>query len=488
MIAVHPSFLTPTLEDGPLAFFRCAAGALLLGQLAWTLPHARRYFLGKRWGGYGQSSPFVALGHHPWLCPVVMLLWAASATGLTLGCWTVPAAFINVVLCRYFFVQMRWRGLLRGMGAPGFMTYWTACAVLLLELTRQHAPDVKSMALLVLQVDFALIMFTAGLAKLGAGYWHNQGMEFGLANPQWGRWPQVFQKLPPHHRFFRVANHLAWSGEIAAAVLLLVPATRTLGVALLIASFLFIAVSIRLQFLPWMVMLVGVLYCQPGTLGAEVLAGANVLTPAAAGPGLLLNGWQSAVLATILWGYLVLLPLTYAGLLRNFYIRRTLPARLQAALDWYTNWCGIQLWRVFSADHTHFFIQIYRVGRRGERNLLSRWGAGRFAQVAEAITVTNLFMTLKYRPRDVQLFTDRLLHYAGTLPGAPDGLFIFEYVALQKTGEGFAAAPGAEFVVDVARGKVDEHALDGQVDPRSPLPCSPIHETTAAGSYAPARA
>ena len=35
------------------------------------------------------------------------------------------------------------------------------------------------------------------------------------------------------------------------------------------------------------------------------------------------------------------------------------PGRLQRALEWYTNLFGIIIWRVFSADHTDFFVRIW---------------------------------------------------------------------------------------------------------------------------------
>jgi hypothetical protein len=82
---------------------------------------------------------------------------------LVVGWWSVWAALTNLVLCRYFLVQMQWRGVRRGVGAPGFMTYWLAVAVFLLEYTLHYAPGLRPLALLLLHVDWALILLSAGL-------------------------------------------------------------------------------------------------------------------------------------------------------------------------------------------------------------------------------------------------------------------------------------------------------------------------------------
>jgi len=172
--------------------------------------------------------------------------WLTSALLLTLGVATVWAAAVNLALSYYFFIWMRWRGVLRGMGAPGFMTWWLGVAVFLLELTLHHAPLVRPLALLVLQADFALIIFSSGLYKLSAGYLRNHGMELGMANPQWGYWHRFWSRWSPRHPLFFFLNQNAWSVQMIAAVLMLWPATRFIGAMMIVGSFAFIATQIRL--------------------------------------------------------------------------------------------------------------------------------------------------------------------------------------------------------------------------------------------------
>src|SRR5438034_7224645 len=106
-------------------------------------------------------------------------------------------------------------------------------------------------------------MLSSGLYKLSAGYARNYGMELGMANPEWGYWWRVYQKLSPEHWLFKILNHLAWSTEVAIATLLFIPQTRFWGGLLLIVSFAFIATQIRLGALCEVVMIGGLFTIPP---------------------------------------------------------------------------------------------------------------------------------------------------------------------------------------------------------------------------------
>jgi hypothetical protein len=490
-ILAHQDFFHPELGLNAQVFIRIAYGVLLLATLLWTLPQWRRFFVGERWGGYAQSGWDVDALHNPVVSGVVAALWFTCALFLTLGWWTVWAALLNLVLCRYFFVRMRWKGVLRGMGAPGFMTYWLAAAVLLLEYTLQYAPQYRHLALLVLEVDFAFIMLSAGIYKFTAGYRRNHGMEYGMVNPQWGYWWRFYQKFPPGHWVFRTLNHLAWGTEVVAGVLMLIPATRFVGGMLILGSFIFIATQIRLAFLCEMVIVCCVLFFHPGSLGdLAINLWISAAAPVAAQTSdavFLIN----RVLAGALWAYLVLLPLTHAGLFYNFYARKSLVRPLQRALEIYTNFFGIIIWRVFSADHTCFFIRIYERPREGgERSLISNYnltgGHGfRFFHVGESIVVTTLFTTLKYYPTNSQLFHERLMRYARTLPCHADSILEFEYVSVAKREDRFEFVTVAEYVVDPVRDLVSERSLSETFSVRAAFKGSPVHEGARPGSYVP---
>jgi hypothetical protein len=484
------SWFQPELSEQTFSIFRASYGVLLLLHLLGCLPNARRFFLGERWGGYGKSSPFVDALHNPGAALLVGTLWFACGVLLVTGSLSPWPALVNLLLCRYYFLHMRWRGVLRGMGAPGFMTNWLAGAVFVLELARSAAPAVFPLALFVLQTDFALIMFVAGIYKLNAGYATGEGMEYGLVNPQWGRWWQLYRPMPPRHFFFTFNNHMAWGGEIVAGVLMLIPATRFWGALFIFLSFIYIHANVRLSMLPFMVMLACVLFVQPGG-PAEPLMGELGRFVSSSSPAMpQLGSFGTAALTLFLWIYLCSLPLVYAGLSYNLYRKKALPGFLQRVLDGWANFFGFILWRVFSADLTHFFVQIHVEGPGGERRLLSRWGGppwSRWSHVGEAITVTCLFTTLKYYPNNPELFRERLVRYARTVPHQAESVLVFECVTIERAEREFRFVPVTEFVVSVRNGTIEERLRDEGASMRQAITGSPVHEAVRPGSYVGAR-
>jgi hypothetical protein len=480
----------PQLALETQSFVRFAYGVSMLGALALSLPNARRFFVSERWGGYAQSSRLVDAIQNPYVLPFLYAVWAAACALLVVGRWTVFAAAINLLICRELFIRMRWRGVLRGMGAPGFIAYWLGGAVFLLELTSRYAPSVRPLALLALQLDFGLIFLSAGIYKLLAGYRRNYGVDLGLVNPEWGYWWRFYRRLRPDHRLFVGLNQLGWATEIVAALLMLVPQTRFLGGAIIVLTFAFIATQIRLGLLCEMVVLSGVLFFHPGSIGARLVHDLFSWVPASPS-GRHTPGWLGAALAAALWTYIALLPFAHLGLALNLYLRRSLSPRMQRLLETYTNTFGIIVWRVFSVDVVGFFVKIHRGQRddRASRELVGKWGwrhGLRYSSVAEAIAVTSLFTTLKYYPSNNALFVERLLRYSRTVPHARDEVLVFEYVSVFKEGADWELLPAAEYVVDTRAGTVEEHLLDDRVSVRAPHEHSPVHEAARPGSYAPA--
>lgn len=478
----------PQLGASTQAFIRAAYGLLMAATLVQALPEARRFFLSERWGGYARSSRDVDASQNPVAMPLLLAIWFGAAVAMVVG-WGSPwPALVNLVLCRYFFIHMRWKSILRGMGAPGFMAYWTGLAVFLLEYTSRFAPALRALALLVLQVDFALVMLSAGIYKATAGYPRNHGMELGLCNPMWGYWWKWYAARRPNSAIFWAMNQLAWGTEVTAALLMLAPGTRELGALLIIASFLFILTQIRLGFLCEMVMLCGLLYIEPGGTVDGWIATAITAAPSVPVTDGVGTSAANAMLAASLWGYLVALPFAHAGLYYNFYARRSLPQPLQRVLERYTNLFGLIIWRVFSVDLVNFFIRIFREPREGGARVpVSRLGAWpRFNHVGEMICLTSLFTTLKYYPSNDAIFRDRLLRYSRTLPREHSDVLIFEYLSVVRRSTRFDWVTVAHYRVDVEAGTLVEQLLDESVSPRAAHAVSPLHEGALPGSYAPA--
>lgn len=489
LFSPQPS-LFPELSYSVQAFIRIAYGILLLATLLWALPQWCRFFLGERWGGYGNSTRSVEAVQNPVIMPAILVAWFFCGGLIAAGIGGPWPAAINLLLCRYFFIGMRWEGLLRGMGAPGFVCYWAGLTLFLLEYTAHYAPELRSLALLFLQVDFAFIYLSSGIYKFSAGYTRNHGMELGMVNPAWGYWWRHYKKMPPSHLFFKSLNHLAWSSQVLAGVLMLIPETRFLGGTIIIFMFLFIATQIRLGWLCETVMFCsGLIFFHPGSLGDHwvgTLMGAWPAPSSGTYPG---APMVNLLLEGTLYVYLLCLPLAHAGLSYNFYLKRSLPAPLQRTLERYTNFFGLIVWRVFSVDIVNFFIRIYTEPRSGEgpRSLMTRyepWQA-RYFHVAESIVLACIFTTLKYYPSNSQVFRKRVLRYARTVRHSPEDVLVFEYLNVKKAEDRFEFVPVAEFRVDVADESVTEHVLDASCSVRAAHAVSPVHEGTRPGTYVP---
>jgi hypothetical protein len=457
-------------------FIRVAYGALLLLTIGAALPHAHRYFRSERWGGYAQSSPWVDAVQNPYVAPWLLAAWVSAALGLIFGRFVVAAAGVNLLLCHYFFIRMRWRGVLRGMGAPGFITFWLGAVIFFLELTARHAPDLHGLALMTARFDFSLIMVSAGLYKLMSGYRAGAGMQLGMVNPEWGYWPSVWRRWPSGHPLFRFLNEMAWSTELFAGLLMLLPATRAVGAIAILLSFVFIATQIRLGFLCEMVMVCCLLFL-PSADDIAVPAGAP------------LPGFAHAGLEAFFWVYIVLLPIVRAGMFYNQLAHKPLPSPIQPALDRYANLMGLIIWRVFTADIVDFFVRVWVEPAAGARRLVSDYEGftwtTRFRQVAECIAVTSVFTTLRYYPSNREMFRDRLLRYARTITHPADARLVFEWVAVVGRSDRFDFVSIAEYTTDVRSGQIEEAVLSDAVSVRAPSAASPVHEGARPGSYAP---
>ena len=486
----HDPFLFPTLSAGLQAFVRSAYGALLLLTLAAALPQARRYFQSERWGGYARSSAWVDAVQNPYVGPWLLAVWVASALCLVFGEFVVLAAGVNLLLCHYVFIRMRWRGVLRGMGAPGFIAFWLGAAVFFLELTARHAPDLQGLALLMVQVDFGSIMISAGLYKLLSGYRAGFGMQLGMVNPEWGYWPAFWRNWPPQHPLFRFLNEMAWSTEVFAGVLMLLPPTRMLGGFAILVSFVFIATQIRLGFLCEMIVVCCLLFVPADSAVDRALVALLPGGHAAFQTGAPLPRWAHAALSAFCWVYMLVLPVVRAGMFYNQVAHKRLPAPIQWALDRYANLTGLIIWRVFTADIVNFFIRVWeQPASGGPRTLVSDYegftGTNRYRQVAECIAVTSVFTTLRYYPSRREMFTDRLLRYARTIPHEPDARLVFEWVAVVARRDRFDFVAVAEYAVDVRTGTVTDSVLRDAASVHGVSSASPVHEGASPGSYAP---
>lgn len=467
------------------AVFRCGYGILLLLQLALTWPSAMRFYADERNGGYIDPEARPAWLHTRVAAATVMVLWTLCAVALVVNRFALPAAILNLAFARYYFLHLRWRSILRGMGAPGHMNHWIGAFLAFLLFSDAFDRDglLRAATVVVFRTDFAFIMIAAGVYKIVSGYARGDGFERGLVNPWWGFWWRSASKLPSDLWMFRLLNHLAYIAEVGCGTAFLIPAVSPYAAAFFALSFLFIGAMIRLTFLAEMVALCCVIYITPGdAIGATLARILNVAPhqPVQQGPA----SWLAVVLSVMLLAYLAALPFAYAGLAVNFYGKRRLPAPLQSALDAFNRVFGLILWRVFTADLIHFYADIFALDEKTQELRLVRtpW---RFWHVGEFITLASAFTTLKYYPHDRPLFERRILRYARSLTLRPSERALFRYKIIEKRDGRFSVRDVAEFEIDGAAGTVVQRDLDPTYDVRSTVPGSPVSAGSTPGSYAP---
>jgi len=444
---------------------RVCYGVLLLTQLLSVLPGARRYYVSQRFGGYMNATPLHDRLHTPASAHAIAVLWIFCAVGIAFGKALLLAAAVNFFLARYFFVQTRGQSILRGMGAPGHIAYQLAALIFLLALS-ERCDVLRASTVIVFRFDFACIMIAAGCSKIAAGYACNDGFQIGLVNPWWGRDPARAAKLPADCALFRIANHAAYGTEILAGLALLFPVSAPFAAALFAAIFLLIGRLIRLNGLAEMVATYCLLYARP----AQAL------------PALMSTAAWAQPLVLALSGFLLLyaaaLPLAYAGMALNLYGKRTLPDPLQRALETWTRFFGLSLWRVFTNDIVNFHCEIWKE-RAGRRTSIPPP-----AHVADAVTLASIFTTLKYHPSNKALFEQRLLAYARSLAPAPGEIVVFRYMRIARENGYLRSRAVVDFRAHPTSSRVDEMPIDASFDPRRPAVTSSVRACVKPGVYA----
>lgn len=482
--------LSPSVET----LLRIGYGVLLSLQLTvLTAAQAHRFFTTERYGGYVESTPSRDRWMNPAIVRGLVALWILCALGIALGWLFLPCALVNFVLARYFYIQTRWQSILRGMGAPGHMNHWLALLIVLLAIaqTIDRGGLLRAMTVLTFRIDFALIMIAAGIYKITAGYAHGDGFERGLVNPWWGFWAHWLRRMPPSSPAFRILNNAGWLAEVVCGTLFLVIPAAPYAAVFFAVSFIGIGLLIRLGFLAEMVALATLLYFYPGSLFAEWTARLIPASAAAPASGTLANAIV-AVLVAAMVAYILALPFAYAGMTINFYFKRTLPRPLQAALDRWTQFFGLILWRVFTADIINFFVDV-RIRAAGDERPYMRlraWDRStewRYMHVGEFICLASIFTALKYYPDDHSIFERRLVRYARTIPTLPGSEIVFNYHAIRKEEDSFKYVHVARYVVDPANATVALQLLEPGFDPSQRAETSPVSAGLRPGSYAPAR-
>lgn len=413
---------------------------------------------------------------------------------MILGIKPLFFSFIHLSFCYIHFIRCRWNSIFRGMGAPGFISFWLACLVFLLEYSvacGDEAGKLRDLILLAFQLDMALMMLDTGINKIFHGYRTNEGMNYGMVNPAWGYWPNFFRHFKTGNILFHFCNHNAYIFQIAGAACMLIPPLQWLGGAIIAFSFLVVKTMIRLGVLCDQVILMTVIFTKEGGWLHSLLIRLFPALTEVMPEQYSVPGFFNAALTVILWAYIICLPFTKLGMYYNFYGRKRLPEVLQGILERVTNLFGIILWRVFTFELIEYYMRVYFEDRTtGQRVLFSRFGHrqwkgnDRFLWVGESIMSVIVFNTKRYFG-DADLFHERILRYARTMPCPKNSIVVFEHVTILPVEGYYRDCPAKEYRVDQRHGQIEEKILDPLVPVYRERTGSPVHVSARPGSYAP---
>jgi hypothetical protein len=183
---------------------------------------------------------------------------------LFLNFYAVVASFFIFLSMRYLFVtdaQTR----ISTFGAVGHICYLVSAYIFFFEVAFIIDPSHHLVNFLhaILAIEIGIMMVSAGLHKYASGYTQNNGIEYALVNPSWGKFFFLFKKLKPSSWFFKVNNYAAFFLELLSGILFFFPPTQILGAYLLSLLFFYAFLTLRVNILPFLMMGLALLYIQP---------------------------------------------------------------------------------------------------------------------------------------------------------------------------------------------------------------------------------
>lgn len=458
--------------------FRTAIGSFLLLELVCLTPAFHVFFGSVYLGGPLRGSRALrALSYTTWLL---------SAVALITGQRTMAGAIGMFAVCRWLFVDSRWRGIFFGASAAGYVNYFVTFAVLLFEVAIAVDPAGRLFqdVVFVVRVQFAFVLLCGGLYKLLTGYLRGEGIEYGLVNPAWSYFHARLRRVEPGSALWRSLDIVGSFGEAGAGVLMLVPhpAARAVGEIFTIALFAGIAVTIRVGRLPVMMILTAVFLLR--------IPDAVAVAPGAPPPSSL-----AAALHHALYIYVALVVVVKITQYLNHFYYRPVIEPVQTIVTLANELVPIPMMRVFMPDFTNFFVRIWSIDARTgvEKTILhesttysyGHWGdlkrKLRYLYVGESITLASIFCSLKIFKPSWEQFQKEVLAYASTVVLPGDEAVKMQYVALEK-GEGcFIYRAACDFHVDLRKQVVREEPIAGSEVHRTKSRYSPNRERLGFG-------
>lgn len=440
------------------------------------IPGGYRFFIPNKHGGYLSN----ALSFHiPGRFTTVALFWIflnitnLQAQNLPLK---IILFLLNTLIANYFFIFLRHSNIGRGMGAPGYFTYFSnfigLCVSFGAFTNMLQLQSIIKQAILILLGGIFVI---SGLYKLNSGFTlkDSYGLNVGLCNEMWSRWPNLFMKIPPKSWIFKTAQFISSWGEIFGGLLLITGYFSKLGAVVLIAMFLGIGLLVRLGLLiPQLIFCLSLPFVDFSSRSDKLGYQFNAMTT------LLIVGLYLFVMGEMLT-YIIFLS---QSKIVNFKISRV----LYPIAIFYSKYFGTILWRVFTPDITSLHINIFLVDSDMSKRKLTSWDdkkCFRYRYVGEAITVASIFTSLRYWPSNYEIFKTRILSYARTLNTIGCLYVIFEVSRVKIDQQNSKLDLVSLFVLNLSESYISEHRINYDYDLRAPEKFSRIRSDAKIGEY-----
>jgi hypothetical protein len=426
---------------------------------------------------------------------ITFIAWPILLLCILFGFYRLPSSIFLVCIFRYFFINTRWSSLLRGGGAPGYMSYYTLLIIMLCEISFMLPDSNQEWAGYLIKIDFGVIILCSGLYKSLTGYLNSDGMEYGLANPLWSYFFSYFAKVNPRNIFFKIQNISACVLQIIAGFCICFsPINHLLGYlggTLVCLSFIYLLPLIRLGRLSAIMMSIGILFL-PDINFSFLEINKNIIQASDFIDTKFINGLFKTLFLIYLPLLIIIKITQYLNLFKNIYW----PFGINYFFSKIANFFPIIIWRVFTPDVTNFYI-IIRLRNKinnSTENLVenstydysgfhSFWTKFRYLHVMESIVLTTIFNSLRYFHNNPKLFNERLLRYSKTLPNHSDKIITYDYMLIEKTSTNFNYTHLKSFIVDTKKDTINTMEIGQSELISKSSTYSPVHITNGFGHY-----
>lgn len=426
---------------------------------------------------------------------ISFIAWPILLLCILFDFYRLPSSIFLVCIFRYFFINTRWSSLLRGGGAPGYMSYYTLLIIMLCEISFILPSSNQEWAGYLIKIDFGVIILCSGLYKSLTGYLNCDGMEYGLANPLWSYFFSYFAKVNPKNIFFKIQNITACVLQIIAGLCICFsPINHLLGYlggTLVFLSFIYLLPLIRLGRLSAIMMSIGILFL-PDINFSFLEINKNVIQISDYIDEKFLNGLFKTLFLIYLPLLIIIKITQYLNLFKNIYW----PLNINFFFSKIANFFPIIIWRVFTPDVTNFYIMIRLRDKinNSTKTLVenstyeysgfhSFWTKFRYLHVMESIVLTTLFNSLRYFHNNPKLFNERLLRYSKTLPNHLDKIITYNYILIEKASTNFNYTHLKSFIVDTKKDTINTMEVGQSELISKSSTYSPVHITNGFGHY-----